>query len=99
MSAFGVTSSRKGAGIQKIGTIEIERADARWRTHISTGRPGQWQWEALSDAQAKEIIKDTLALLDLDALRDAIWKAEQLRSEWKDAAWEILMSSVDDEEE
>ena len=63
-------------------------------------RPGQWQWEALSDAQAKEIIKDALALhLDLDALRDAIWKAGQLRSEWKDAAWEILMSSVDDEEE
>lgn len=55
-------------------------------------RPGQWQWEALSDAQAREIIQGALELyLDLDALGGAIEQAKHLRSAWVKAAGRLLL--------
>lgn len=57
-------------------------------------RPGEWQWEALSDGQASEIIQEALKLhLDLNALGGAIEEAQRLRSEWTKRARTLLTQS------
>ena len=45
-------------------------------------RPGQYQWEALSDAQAHELIEEGLSLLPLDELKEIKEQAEDDRVHW-----------------
>jgi hypothetical protein len=46
-------------------------------------RPGQWQWDALADAQARKIIEDSLAKhVDLDTLNEAIEKSDKDTKKW-----------------
>lgn len=45
-------------------------------------RPGQYQWEALSDAQAQEVIEKGLSLLPLDELKQTKQQAETKRLRW-----------------
>ena len=62
--------------------LTVEQAH-RYGLSVNFERPGQWQWEALSDAEAKEVIQGALALyLDLDALGTAIDEGRRHRSEW-----------------
>jgi hypothetical protein len=78
-----------------VAGLTVEQAH-RYGLPENFERPGQWQWEALSDAQAKEIIQGALGLyLDLDALGAAIREAKQLGSEWKGLAWELLLPPAD----
>jgi len=45
-------------------------------------RPGQYQWEALNDAQARELIEEGLSLLPLDELKRTKEWAEANRVRW-----------------
>jgi hypothetical protein len=71
--------------------LTIEQAH-RYSLPENFERPGEWQWEALSDEQASEVIRESLELyLDLDALRDAIEETSRLRSEWTKRAGRLLL--------
>lgn len=45
-------------------------------------KPGEYQWESLSDEQAREVIKCTLAKIPLDKLEEAREKARVTRTDW-----------------
>jgi hypothetical protein len=47
-------------------------------------RPGEYQWEALDDEQARTVIKDGLSLLPLHELEEARDRADKRWSEWHD---------------
>lgn len=54
-------------------------------------RPGQWQWEALSDDQAREIILGTLrGAVDVPALEAAVQRADRRTRKWTARAWEAF---------
>jgi hypothetical protein len=78
-----------------VAGLTVERA-RRHALPENFERPGQWQWEALSDAQAREIIEGALKLyLDLRVLGDAIENARARRSAWIKVAGRLLMRSSD----
>jgi len=57
-------------------------------------RPGEWQWEALSDQQAQEIILETLQeKVDVQELQAAIRRAEQRSKKWLTATAQALSPS------
>jgi hypothetical protein len=85
-----------------VAGLTVEQA-RRYALPENFERPGQWQWEALSDVQAREIIEGALKQrLDLEALGDAIERAGHLRSAWINGArsrcrFKIEMNSAIDE--
>jgi hypothetical protein len=57
-------------------------------------RPGQWQWEAMSDLQARHIVLQTLnENVEITELRAAIEGAEMKRQKWLTSTAEALTSS------
>jgi len=75
-----------------VAGLTVEQA-RRYALPENFERPGQWQWEAFSDSQAREIIQGALeTYLDLDALGAAIENARAFRSAWVKAAGRLLMS-------
>jgi hypothetical protein len=54
-------------------------------------RPGQWQWEALNDVQARKIIMEALEdALDMPALQAAIERSDENRAIWAERVEESL---------
>ena len=56
-------------------------------------RPGEWQWEALSDGQARDIILQTLREnVDVAELQAAIGGAEKMSKKWLTVTTRALFS-------
>ena len=61
-------------------------------------KPGEYQWEALDDAQAKEIIEGALLpRLDMDLIRDSIKCGEELTAKWRKAIQEFYAKGLREE--
>lgn len=67
---------------QRVG-LNLEHVK-RWDLPENLDRPKQYQWEALPDVAAAKLIKDSLRIVDLNAIRKRELEEEEATRSWRD---------------